>query len=69
MLYRFFHNDLTYKEILGVQIYLRASIKIEFMFTDFLTPIDLMNYFATANDLETKKQDAIDRAKRDQYIK
>lgn len=51
--------------MIGIQIYLRASIKTEFMFTEFLTPVELMNYFSISAEIEEQKQDASIQAKRD----
>ena len=54
---------------MGIQIFLRATIKTEFMFTEYLTPIDLMNYYNLAMEIEQKKIDEIEASKREQYLK
>ena len=63
----FFHNGLTYKDIIQVQIFLRAVIKTEYAFTELLTPIDFMNYYNIAAEIEQKKQDDIEASKREKY--
>ena len=46
---------------------MRGLIKTEFMFTDFLSPVDLMNYYNIAMSIEQEKQDRIDAGKRENY--
>ncbi len=69
ILFGFFHNGLEYKEIIGREIFLRSSIKTEYMFLEFLTPIDFVNYFEMAYELEQKKLDDIEKNKRQGYEK
>lgn len=66
-MFGFFHNGLTYEDILSIQIYLRATIKIEYMFTEFITPIEFMNFYNIAQKIEQKKQDDIENDKREGY--
>jgi len=40
---------------------------MEFMYTDFATPIDFMNYYSVAEEIERKKQEEIENSKREQY--
>ena len=68
-MFSFFHNGLTYEDILGIQIYLRAAIKTEFMFTEFITPIEFMNLYNIAQKIEQKKEDEIEAGKRSGYTK
>jgi len=37
------------------------------MFTEFLTPIDFINYYNVAAEIEKEKEDRAERAKREQY--
>ena len=67
ILFQFFHNGLSYKDILQVQIFLRAVIKTEFMFTDFIAPVELMNYYNIAVEIEQKKQEDLESTKRESY--
>jgi hypothetical protein len=69
ILFSFFHNGLTYEDILSLQIYLRTAIKTEFMFTEFITPIEFMNLYNIAQKIEQKKEDEIENDKRSQYTK
>ena len=69
VLFGFFHNGLTYEDILGIQIFLRASIKTEFMFTEFITPIEFMNLYNIAQKIEQKKIDDLENEKRGHYNK
>lgn len=39
------------------------------MFTDFLTPVDLMTYYTIAEEIEQEKIDRIERTKKEQYTK
>lgn len=69
ILFGFFHAGLVYKDCITVQIFLRSTIKTEFMFTDFLTPVDLMTYYTIAEEIEQEKIDRIERTKKEQYTK
>ena len=64
ILFTFFHNGLTYKEILELQIYLRAAIKTEFLFTEFITPIELMNFYNIAQEIEKAKEKHLEEVKK-----
>ena len=39
------------------------------MFTEFITPVDLMAYYKIAEEIEQEKLDKIERSKREQYTK
>ena len=69
ILFNFFHAGLIYKEIIHIQIFLRVTIKAEFMFTDCLTPVDLMTYYKIADEIEQEKIDRIERNKKEGYTK
>ena len=40
---------------------------MEFMYTDFITPVELMNCYAIAEEIEKKKQEELENAKREPY--
>ena len=69
ILFQFFHNGLEYKEIILIEIFLRASIKTEYTFLQQLTPVDFTNYYNTAVELEQKKLDDAEKHKREGYVK
>ena len=39
------------------------------MFTEFITPIELMNFYNISQKIEQKKKDEAEEAKREQYTK
>ena len=61
----FFHNQFTYKEIIDVEIFLRQTIKCDYFFMETLLPVDLLNYFTRAMQIEEARKDAVEAAKRD----
>lgn len=63
ILFQFFHNSLTYKDIMDVEILLRTVIKMEFAFSESLIPVDFMNYFTRAMQIEDAKKEAIEKSK------
>ena len=54
---------------MAIQIFLRESIKAEFMFTEFLSPIDLSNFYNIALDIQKKRLEEAENSKRSQYTK
>lgn len=51
-----------------VQIYLRATIKTDFMYTDYMTPVDFLNHYNIASEIEKKKEEEAENAKRSGYM-
>ena len=39
------------------------------MFTDFLTPVDLLTYYKIAEEIEQEKVDRLERNKKEGYTK
>ena len=65
----FFHNNFSYKEIIDVEIFLRQTIKCDYAFMESETPVDLLNYFARAMQIEEAKKDALESEKREKLNK
>ena len=61
----FFHNNFSYKEIIDVEIFLRQTIQCDYAFMESLLPVDLLNYFARAMQIEQAKRDATENDKRE----
>lgn len=64
LLFQFFHNGLVYKEIIDIEILLRATLKMEFGFSETLIPADFMNYFTRAMEIEDAKKQAMEKNNR-----
>lgn len=63
--YYFFTHGLTYKDIIDVEIFLRQTIKADYTFSESLLPVDFMNYFTRAMQIEDAKKEAVEDAKRE----
>ena len=54
--YYFFTNFLSHNYLVDIQIFLRMSLKMEYMYTEFLVPAELLYMYSQAEKLETEKQ-------------
>ena len=61
----FFHNNFSYRDIIDVEIFLRQTIKCDYAFMESLLPVDLLNYFARAMQIEEARKDAMDAEKKE----
>lgn len=61
--FQFFHNGLTYKDIMDIEILLRTVIKMEFSFAESIIPVDFMNYFTRAMEIEDARKEAIEKSR------
>jgi hypothetical protein len=58
--YFFFTNFLAYKSLYTIQIALRFTFKMEYLYTEFLLPVDLLYLKQEADDFEEAKQAKLD---------
>lgn len=58
-----------YEDVLKIQIALRALIKMEFAYSEILTPIDFLNFYRIALELKKAQEDELEKIKHDQYTK
>ena len=55
--YYFFTNFLAHKYLWDVQILLRFSLKVDFAYSDFQLPVELMYLYQQAEKIEQEKKD------------
>jgi len=54
--YYFFTNFLAYKYLYDIQIFLRFSIKVDYSYSDFLLPVDLLYLHQQAEKIEEERK-------------
>ena len=59
--YYFITNFYSFAYLLDIQIFLRFSLKMEYLYTDGLTPIELMMLAQRAEQLEADKKAELDK--------
>ena len=60
--YYFFVHCFDFEQLIEIQIALRASLKMEYLYTEFITPEMLLHYFTKAEKIEEKRKKDRDNA-------
>lgn len=63
----FFTNGLSYAELMEIEVLLRFSLKMEFMYTQYITPLELLGYVSISNRLEEARKKSMEDVKKSNF--